>query len=66
MTGIMRHYRPLEVAALLGVSKTTVYRWIDEGRLKAVKYTTKSKGIPADSLRDFMQGMRPDSGGKKE
>lgn len=31
------YFRPDEVARYFSVSKSTVYRWIDEGRLKSVK-----------------------------
>ncbi|MCP9456813.1 MAG: helix-turn-helix domain-containing protein [Nitrospira sp.] len=45
------------MAELLGVSKWTVYRWIDEGRLQATK-------IGGNSLRVFRSSvdkLRPES-----
>jgi excisionase family DNA binding protein len=56
MTPIQKHYRVEEVMQLLGVSRTTVYRWGQEGRLKFVKYGKRAMGVPADSLRDLMKG----------
>lgn len=56
MTMIQRHYRVDEVAALLGVSKWTVYRLVKAGRLKMIEVGKRAKGVPADSLRDLMKG----------
>lgn len=53
---IQKHYRINEAAGLLGLSRSTIYLYIQEGRLKAVKYGKRALGIPADSLREFMQG----------
>lgn len=53
---IQKHYRIAEVQEMLGVSRTTVYRWAQEGRLKLVKYGKRAMGVPADSLRDLMKG----------
>lgn len=56
MTMIQRHYRVDEVAALLGVSKWTVYRLVKAGRLKMIEVGKRAKGVPAESLRDLMKG----------
>jgi excisionase family DNA binding protein len=56
MTPIQRHYRVDEVAALLGVSKWTVYRLVNAGHLKLIKLGKRASGVPADSLRAHMQG----------
>lgn len=56
MTALQKHYRVAEVMELLGVSRTTVYRWAQEGRLKLVKYGKRAMGVPADSLRNLMKG----------
>jgi excisionase family DNA binding protein len=56
MTTLQKHYRVAEVMELLGVSRTTVYRWAQEGRLKMVRYGKRAMGVPADSLRDLMRG----------
>jgi excisionase family DNA binding protein len=56
MTPIQRHYRVDEVAALLGVSKWTVYRLVNAGQLKLIKIGKRASGVPADSLRNLMRG----------
>jgi excisionase family DNA binding protein len=56
MNGVQRHYRILEAAELLGISKWTVYRLVKEGRLTLVKVGKRASGIPADSLRNLMRG----------
>ena len=45
-----RLLRPDEVATFLGVSKWTIYRWVDEGRLKATK-------VGPGCLRIFMDSV---------
>jgi excisionase family DNA binding protein len=57
MNGVQRHYRILEAAELLGISKWTVYRLVKEGRLTLVKVGKRASGIPADSLRGLMKGV---------
>lgn len=42
-------YWPSEVALLLGVSKTTVYRWIEKGTLRPMLNIRPHK-IPRDEL----------------
>lgn len=34
----LKYYTPTEVAELLGVSLTTVYSWVQSGRLKSYKF----------------------------
>ena len=38
-------FRPDEVAKYFSVSKSTVYRWIDEGRLQSVKVAGYGAGL---------------------
>lgn len=57
MTSIQKHYRIPEVMELLGLSQTTIYRMVSDGRLKLVKVGKRASAIPADSLRDLMKGM---------
>lgn len=59
MTVLQKHYRVAEVMEMLGVSRTTVYRWAEEGRLKLVKYGKRAMGVPADSLRDLIRAADP-------
>lgn len=37
MTTLNKFYTPRQVASLLGLSQLTIYKWIDEGKLKAYK-----------------------------
>lgn len=37
MTTLSKFYTPRQVASLLGLSRLTIYKWIDEGKLKAYK-----------------------------
>ena len=50
-TGIERLLTVDEVAEILGISKRTVVRMIDDGRLKKVKGLGRSVRIHARSLR---------------
>jgi excisionase family DNA binding protein len=43
--------RPDEVARYFDVHKSTVYRWIDEGKLQAVKIGDKIIRIPLKSMK---------------
>lgn len=58
MTVIQKHFRPLEVAALLGVSKASIYSWIQTGRIKAIRYGPRSMGIAETEVRRFMAGAQ--------
>lgn len=63
MSGIQRHYRVEEAAALLGISKWTVYRLVKVGSLTLVKVGKRASAIPADSLRAFMKEAKGDTDG---
>jgi excisionase family DNA binding protein len=54
MTMIQKHYRIPEVMELLGLSQTTIYRMVAEGRLKLVKVGKRASAVPADSLCAYM------------
>lgn len=42
--------RPSEVARLLGVSRSTIYRWFWEGKLQGIKFGDKNIRIAIDSV----------------
>jgi excisionase family DNA binding protein len=42
--------RPSEVARQLGVSRSTIYRWFWEGKLKGVKFSDKNIRISINSV----------------
>ena len=52
------YYRPQEVAVLLDVSKTTVWRWIREGKLEAVAFSGNLYRIPQKALEQFVAQKR--------
>ncbi|GEN35961.1 helix-turn-helix domain-containing protein [Aneurinibacillus danicus] len=37
MTTLSKFYTPRQVASFLGISQLTIYKWIDDGKLKAYK-----------------------------
>lgn len=46
-------FRPDEVASILGVSRRTIFRWLNKGLLEAI--TVKgSKRIPQDALHNYL------------
>jgi excisionase family DNA binding protein len=49
-----RLIRPREVASRLAVSRSTVYRWFWEGKLKGVKITGGTVRILESAVRDKM------------
>ncbi|MGA9754926.1 MAG: helix-turn-helix domain-containing protein [Desulfobaccales bacterium] len=49
-----RLMRPREVANRLAVSRSTVYRWFWEGKLKGVKITGGTVRILESAMRDKM------------
>ncbi len=52
--------RVQEAAALLSVSKWTIYRWIEEGRLRATKIGRGSLRIFRASLNGLIEDQRTD------
>lgn len=48
-------YSPIEVAKLVGVSRRTVYRWVSEGKLRAVKAGERMLRISSEDLQAFME-----------
>lgn len=49
-----RFLRPGEVARLLGVSRSTVYRWFWEGKLKGIRFGEKNIRIARDSVEKIV------------
>jgi len=49
-------YRIHAVMDMLSISRTTVYRLVDQGKLKLVKIGARSSGITADSVEAIMAG----------
>ena len=52
--------RVQEAAGLLRVSKWTIYRWIDEGRLRATKIGRGSLRVFRTSVSGLIEGARID------
>jgi len=52
-----------EVAALLRVEKTTIYRWIENGKLNAKKISKKKILVPKQSVLSLMESGK--TGGYK-
>jgi excisionase family DNA binding protein len=49
-----RYFRPDEVAALLALSRRTIYRMIRDGRLPGVKLGAGPWRIPRETLADLL------------
>lgn len=47
--------RPEEAARRVGVSRSTIYRWASEGRVRAAKPGAKTMLIDTVSLFDFIE-----------
>ena len=52
-----RLLRPKEVANLLAVSQSTVYRWFWEGRLKGLKIAGGTVRILESAVNDIIKGL---------
>lgn len=50
-----KRLRPDEVAEYLSVSKWTVYRWVEEGKLSGTQAGSGSLRICKDALEDFIR-----------
>ncbi len=53
---MQRFYTPREVAALLGVSPTTVMKLIHRGELPAVRVSERVYRIPVPALERYVSG----------
>lgn len=49
--------RPRMAAEMLGVSRSTIYRWFWEGTLKGVKITGGTVRILEDSVREKLNSV---------
>ncbi len=47
--------RPIEVADQLGVSRSTIYRWFWEGRLKGIKFSERNIRISLNSVKELLE-----------
>lgn len=63
----MTTYRIGEAAELLGVSVDTLRRWVDGGRLTAVRGQHGHRSIPGAELAAFARSLadEPDAGGSR-
>jgi len=53
-----QYYTVREVAERFKVSRQSVYDWISEGRLRAVKIGNRTR-IPESALEEFVQQIEP-------
>jgi excisionase family DNA binding protein len=53
-----RFFRPDEAAAILVISRRTVYRMISDGRIPGVKWGCGPWRIPRESLASLLPGER--------
>lgn len=53
-------------ATELGISEFTAHRWIREGKIKAVKLSSRCTRIDGDSLADFLCSSVFSPGAKEE
>jgi excisionase family DNA binding protein len=58
--------RVQEAAKLLKVSKWTIYRWIEEGRLRATKIGRGSLRVFRTSVSGLIDGARTDHRGAQD
>jgi excisionase family DNA binding protein len=54
-----QYYTVREVAERFKVSRQSVYDWIREGRLRAVKLGNRTR-IPESALEEFVRRVEPD------
>lgn len=48
-------YRVSDVRKMLSISRATVYRLVNDGKLKLVKIGTSASGITAESLEQHLR-----------
>lgn len=48
------------VAERLKLSRSTVYRLIEEGKLKAVKLSKRNTRVPESSLKEYLENLNPE------
>jgi excisionase family DNA binding protein len=53
--------RITEVGALLGISRSAVYREIEAGRLKAIVINKRSKRVPREELSRYVESRVAES-----
>lgn len=49
-----KFFRPSEVARMLGVSRSTIYRWFWEGKIKGIKFGEKNIRIARESVEAIL------------
>lgn len=57
---------PQSCAEALDNSEFTIHRWIREGKIKAVKLSSRCTRIDGDSLADFLESRTVKAGEKQE
>jgi excisionase family DNA binding protein len=55
MREVEEHLSPEQTAARLGVSTSTVWRWVRERRLRVVKLSHRITRIPASSVNTLLK-----------
>lgn len=50
-------YRPSQAARLIGVSRMTIYRWIESGRIMPV-FVRRQPRIPCDQVDNLRLGIQ--------
>jgi excisionase family DNA binding protein len=58
MSAEEEYVKPTDVARRLKVSRGAVYKWIREGKLRAVKFGDRAVRIPRSSIEAFEQRAR--------
>lgn len=61
-----RMIAPQQCAEELGVSEFTIHRWIREGKIKAVKLSSRCTRVVGNSIADHMQANTFVPGEKEE
>lgn len=51
---IRKMYTPQEVADILGIDRRTIYRWLDDGKVRATKVGERFWRITAEDLQELM------------